>query len=141
MGKITIIGADRIALNLETKSKAARKNVRKMLDTGADLMINEARKNIIRYRLLDTGRLHGSISKARERITDDSASVEITPAGERTRGKKKTRADRNATIGFVQEHGRSYGKTQRTARPFFADTIASEEPKIMELWGRMANDE
>lgn len=141
MGKIATIGADRVALKLETKGKAARKNIRRMLDAGAELMINEARKNIIRYGLLDTGKLHGSIGKSRERITDDSASVEITPAGDRTRGKRKTRTDRNATIGFVQEHGRSYGQTKRAPRPFFADAVSSEEPKIIELWGRMANDE
>ena len=141
MGKITTIGADRIALKLETKGKAARKNVRRMLDAGAELMVNEARKNIIRYRLLKTGKLHASIGKLREHITDDSASIEIAPIGERTQGKQKPRTERNATIGFVQEHGRSYGKTKREGRPFFADAIASEEPKIIDLWGRMANDD
>lgn len=147
MARISTIGADRVALKLETQSTQGKLKARSMMYEGADIFMEYLRNEILMYDLNATGELYRSIKRTNYRADVDSVHIDITFSGERARtGKRsgKTTVTRNAAIGFIQQYGRKYGRrkiTMRSGRPYFTDAVKYSKPEIIEKWTEMMHSD
>ena len=147
MARISTIGADRLALRLETQSQQGRKKARQMMYAGSDILMDNLRSKIRLHGVHDTGELLDSVARTGLRVDPDSVKIDVTFTGERTRNGKRTgksTTTRNAAIGFIQQYGRSYGKKKRTrkaGRPYFTEAVQTAKPEIIQKWTEMMHDE
>ena len=147
MARISTIGADKVALRLETQSQQGKRKARAMMYAGADILMEYVRNNLLAYGVHDSGELYNSIDTTSYRADADSVHIDVTFKGSRTRtGKRsgKTTVTRNAAIGFIQQYGRKYGVkkiTTRDGRSYFTDANREATPKILEKWKEMMHDE
>lgn len=137
MARISTIGADRVALKLETQSEAGRKKGVSMMEAGAEILMRYARANIVERNLEDTGELFRSVTHTDVIVDPDGAHVEVTYKGSRTRGKKQPRKTRNAAIGFIQNYGRKYRGRNRPATNYHTNATSEAKPIIIEKWTEM----
>lgn len=134
-------------MRLEIKSEQGRKKASAMIQAGADIFIDHAENQMLRYGVIDTGDLYKALTSQNLLITNDSAQIDVTFAGTRTRvGKRSGKAHktRNAAIGFIQQFGRKYGKKKtkfKPGRPFFTDAAREAKPQILAKWQEMMGDE
>lgn len=138
MARVSTIGADRVALRLETQSEAGRRKMAAMMQAGAETLMQSVRTNIGMHGLVDTGRLQRSLTATNYQLTSDGASIDVTFSGSRRRGKTTTR---NAAIGFIQNYGRKYSTHQRRATNFFTDATSEAKPEIISKWTEMMHDD
>ena len=147
MARISTIGADKVALRLETQSQQGKRKARAMMYAGADILMEYVKNDLLMYGIHDTGELFNSIGTTAYRVDADSVHIDVTFKGERTRNGKrsgKTTVTRNAAIGFIQQYGRKYGVKKRTTkagRPYFSDANREATPVIHEKWREMMHDE
>lgn len=143
MAKIVMTGPTEKQLEFELRGKQDQKKLRTMLKTGADILMDEIRRGIDLHGLVaakNGGTLRRSIAATNMHTDIDGGRVDVTFQGTRTRGKTTTR---NAQIGFIQNYGRRYGKTNITYRKptnFVTDAEKTAKPKILEKWEKMMND-
>lgn len=73
-----------------------------------------------------TGTLHMANKPQNLTLNSDSGTIEVFPTG------KSQSGARQATVGFVQEHGRSYGKKRRAPTGWFSTGAQNAEGPVTE---------
>lgn len=117
--------------------------IRKMLKTGADIIIKSQQAHldaaVLGYTPQEpvrrTGELSRSIKSGPVKATRDEARIEVWPQGERT-DKWHKKPARNAEIGFVTNYGRSGVR----ARPFIQQAVNATDATIKRRWEEMLNE-
>ena len=132
MARIETSGIKELANEIKRKGIKAQPTVRKMLEFAGPEMARHLKIAGEMHGLVDTGKMVKSIKPGPIELHTDSAKVDVWPQGSATRGKKRGRRERNATIGFVQHYGRSYGKTKRAGTGFFDEGSYDAEETIIE---------
>lgn len=80
-----------------------------------------------------TGTLSSANKPQNLTIASDSGTIEVFPAGRNARGTSQ------ATVGFVQEHGRSYGKKRRAPTGWFSTGARNAEGPVTEAMAAVWN--
>lgn len=105
----------------------------KMLKAGGAVLVRakqaEIRSTFTSSRT--TGDLANSIKCSSVKKKDDMQSVEVYPHGKNRRG------ERNATVGFVQQYGRS----NMPARPWCTAAVEKAAPEVQEAMRRVWEEE
>lgn len=135
MARVNTVGLEELAKELAQRAVGDKDRVRKMLKTGAEIIIDETKLAAYKHSLYLTGEMIASISWGNMQINPDSAKVEIWPKGTRQNGRRR---ERNAVVGFVQHYGRSYGRKKRAGTQFFDEGLenAAENAskKMADIW-------
>ena len=138
MAKIETEGIAEIADQLKRMESRARPAMERMLKFAGEEVAKYTKQAAEKHRLKDTGKLIASIKPGPVQMFTDSGKVEVWPQGSATRGKRSGRRERNATIGFVQHYGRSYGKTKRAGTMFFDEGERNAETAVtqgmIDIW-------
>lgn len=111
MASLTTDGLERLILDMEEISEIPSGVAEKMLEAGADVLVQGQREMAISMGVVDSGQVAASIVKGKVKKTKDGYSVSVYPKGSRRRGNTTTR---NAEIAFVNE----FGKRGQFPRPF-----------------------
>lgn len=134
MARVNTVGLTELADELKKNGATSRERIREMMEYGAKLATESIQKTADEYGLRKSGQMIKHIKPGPIQIYTNAASVDVWPQGTRKNGKKR---ERNATVGFVQHYGRSYGKKTRSGTMFFdkgsekaADTITEGMAKI-----------
>ena len=116
MATFNVVGFDEVEKAMLRRTAAAQKAVPAMLEAGAEVLVKEQKKQVLAMLSSDrsTGDLEKSIQRGKVQGDDTEKYIEVYPQGKNHRG------ERNATVGFVQE----YGRTNMPARPWM--TTANE---------------
>lgn len=130
MARVQTEGIMQLANQLKRMGAKARPAMEKMLKFAGEEVAKETKIAAEMHGLKDTGKLIASIKPGPIQTFSDSGIVEVWPQGSSTRGKRTGRRERNATIGFVQHYGRSYGKTKRAATGFFDEGERNAMPNV-----------
>lgn len=115
MPKVEFKGLDEILLSMQEVAALPEEVIDEMLNARADVVVAaqqaEARKLGSEYRnkkqkkSYATGTTAISSKKGKIKVKDGTRMLYVTPAGSRTRGKKKKTTTRNAEIAFLNEFG------------------------------------
>ena len=116
MARVNTIGLTELAAELKKNADTSRDRVRKMMKYGAEIASDSIKLKAYKHKLYLSGEMIASIKPGPVEISTNSAKVDVWPQGRRKYGNKR---ERNATVGFVQHYGRSYGKTKRAGTMFF----------------------
>ena len=137
MARVNTVGLTELANELKNNISNSRERVLEMMEFGAELAADSIKQKAEEYALRDSGKMIESVRPGPVQVYTDSASVDVWPQGTRKNGRKR---ERNATVGFVQHYGRSYGKKKRPGTMFF-DEGAQEAADMItegmaEIWHR-----
>ena len=137
MARVNTVGLTELANELKKNADTSRERVREMMEFGAEIATDSIKKKADDHKLRKTGQMIKNIKPGPIEIHSDSASVDVWPQGTRKNGRKR---ERNATVGFVQHYGRSYGKKKRPGTMFFDQGAADAADEITagmaEIWHR-----
>lgn len=138
MARIETEGIVELARELQRRGAIARPAAERMLKFAGEEVAKFTKVAAENHGLVDTGKMVQSIKSGPVQTYTDSGKVEVWPQGSATRGKKSGRRERNATIGFVQHYGRSYGRTKRAGTGFFDEGRTNSENAVyqgmMAIW-------
>jgi hypothetical protein len=140
VGRINCLNGsfDDLIADLRKKSASAPQTIRKAVSKGGDVLAEEITKSIVKESVVDTGALMQSVKKGKPTVTGSGYKIEAWPQGMR-RDKHHKKAERNETIGFVNEFGRKWSGTgkSRTAakngykgRPFMENAAKAAEERV-----------
>lgn len=129
MAIVRIFGLDERIQGLNLLAEDVRPTCERLVKEGADITVRATQVAAEVHGLRRTGQLIESIGYDRVEVHSDSARVEVYP-----KGKRLKYGATNATVGFVQDKGRSYGKTRRAGTGFFAEGKAASEEEVLALW-------
>lgn len=143
MASIKIEGVTVILSENERRITGIGAVIKKMLKTGADIIIKSQQEHldaaVLGYTPKEpvrrTGELSRSIKAGQVTATRDEAKIEVWPQGERT-DKWHKKPARNAEIGFVTNYGRSGVR----ARPFIQQAVDATDETIKRRWEEMLNE-
>lgn len=143
MAAIKIDGVTLVLHENDKKLMGMDELMRKMLKSGADIIIKSQQAHIdtavLGYTPKEpvrrTGELSRSIKAGPVTATRDEAKIEVWPQGERT-DKWHKKPARNAEIGFVTNYGRSGVQ----ARPFIQQAVDATDETIKRRWEEMLNE-
>lgn len=110
MAKFEVSGIDDVLNKITSYDTAVSSTIPKMLKAGADVLVKQQQAEIRNTFNSDrsTGDLAASIKASSVKGGDDEKYIEVSPQGTNSKG------ERNATVGFVQQYGRS----NMAARPW-----------------------
>lgn len=136
MARVNTVGLTELAREIKKNADGSQKRIKEMLDVGAEIATEAIKRTAEEHGLRDTGKMIKSIAPGTPQIHTDSAAVDVWPQGTRKNGRKR---GRNATVGFVQHYGRSYGSKKRAGTLFFDEgstTNAADEitDAMAEIW-------
>ncbi|MBO5218411.1 MAG: HK97 gp10 family phage protein [Clostridia bacterium] len=141
MARVNTFGIKENVKDLDFQGKNMKKQTRKMLHAGAEIVVEKTKQAAVGFGLKRSGQLRDSIDYGRMRSTYDGAEIDIYPQGTReVKSKKGAGTERNAVVGFVQHYGRRYGKrkyTVRAGRPFFDRGFENSSEEIDKKWEEM----
>lgn len=123
MGKLYVSGMSDVSKQILNESEKAKRAIPKMLNAGADILVDEEKKSIERYfgkSKRSTGDLKRSIKKGKEKIKGSQSYIEVGASG------KNRRNVSNATVGAIQQKGRK----NMNPRPWYTDAYTKADPKI-----------
>lgn len=129
MARVNTVGLTELANEIARNVSTSRTRIREMMEFGADMATDSIKLKAEEHGLRNTGKMIKSIKPGTIQIYSDSASVDIWPQGTRKNGRGR---ERNATVGFVQHYGRSYGKKKRPGTLFFDEGAADAADMITE---------
>lgn len=143
MASIKVDGVTLVLQENDKKLLGMDDLMRKMLKSGAEILIKSQREHlqdaIIGYTPKERGRRNGTLKQSIEAghiiKTPESAHIDVWPHGEREDQWHKKPA-RNAQIGFVV----NYGKRNMHGRPFVKQSIADSESEVNRRWEEMLNE-
>ena len=136
LARFEVNGIEGLQDRLLKREAAATKAIPAMLKAGAAVLVKTQKAEIRSTFKSDrtTGDLENSIKQTSIKKKGDTQYVEVYPQGANRRGQ------RNATVGFVLQYGRS----NMPARPWFTSSnekAAQEVQKAMrEEWEEQQND-
>lgn len=137
MAKFNVVGFDEVEKQFLRQSEIATKAVPKMLEAGADVLVESQKQEIDKLFGISKrskGELKRSIKKSKTNITSVGATIEVAPTG------KDKNGTRNAEKGFVLNFGRS----NMPAQPWMDCANAKSEDKVqaemLKVWEDMNND-
>jgi len=137
MAKFNVVGFDEVEKQFLRQSEIATKAVPKMLEAGADVLVEAQKREIDKLFGISKrskGELKRSIKKSKTKLTSVDATIEVTPTG------KDKKGVRNAEKGFVLNFGRS----NMPAQPWMDAANAKSEDKVhaemLKVWEEMNND-
>lgn len=112
MATFNVTGFDDVEKAMLRREKSATEAVPRMLNAGADVLARgqQAQADSMFRGERVTGELSKSIAKGKISGDDVEKAIEVWPQGTNSRG------ERNATVGFVQQ----YGRTRMPARPWMS---------------------
>lgn len=125
MGKLYVSGMSDVSKQLLNESEKAKRAIPKMLNAGADILVDEEKKSIEQYfgkSKRSTGDLKRSIKKGKEKVKGSQLYIEVGASG------KNRHNVSNATVGAIQQRGRK----NMDARPWYTDAYTKADPKIRE---------
>ena len=137
MARFEVSGIEAAQEAFLRRSERAAKAVPKMLKAGGAVLVKAEQEEIRRTFTSNrvTGDLANSIKCTAVKKRGSGQCVEVYPHGKNRRG------ERNATVGFVHQ----YGRTNMPARPWFtaanekaADDVVSEMRRV---WEEKQNEE
>ena len=137
MARFEVSGIEAAQEAFLRRSERATKAVPKMLKAGGAVLVKAEQEEIRRTFTSNrvTGDLANSIKCTAVKKRGSGQCVEVYPHGKNRRG------ERNATVGFVHQ----YGRTNMPARPWFtaanekaADDVVSEMRRV---WEEKQNEE
>lgn len=129
MARVNTAGLTELANELKNNISGSRERVLEMMEFGAGLAADSIKQTAEEHGLRDSGKMIESIRPGPVQVYTDSASVDVWPQGTRKNGRKR---ERNATVGFVQHYGRSYGKKKRPGTLFFDEGAQEAADMITE---------
>ena len=133
MARFEVSGIEAAEAALMRQSERAARAVPKMLKAGAAVLVRvqqeEIRSTFRGERA--TGDLANSIKQTRRRQKDSALCVEVYPHGTNRRG------ERNATVGFVHQYGRS----NMPARPWFTRSNQKATPEVRDAMRKAWEEE
>lgn len=100
MAEFSIDGLAELQTAINSADKGFEKFVEGCLQDGADICKKKVKQGITRHGLLDSGQLLLSIG-IKKKTEKENKCVYVTPKGKRENG------ERNGTVAFVQNYGRS----------------------------------
>ena len=120
MATFNVVGFDEVEKAMLRRTAAAQKAVPAMLEAGAEVLVNEQKKQVLAMLTSDrsTGDLAKSIKRGKVQGDDTEKHIEVYPDGKNHRG------ERNATVGFVQQ----YGRLRMPAKKWM--TVANEKAAV-----------
>lgn len=136
MARFEVSGIEGMQDRIMRKEKAAMDAIPKMLKAGGAVLVKAQQEEIRRTFTGDrsTGDLASSIKQTAVKKKGDAQCVEVYPHGTNRRG------ERNATVGFVHQ----YGRTNMPARPWFTSSNEKAAPEVQEAmrqaWEEQQND-
>ncbi len=136
MARFEVNGIEGLQDRLLRREAAATKAIPAMLKAGGAVLVKAQQAEIRSTFKSDrtTGDLANSIKQTSVKKKGDTQYVEVYPQGVNRRG------ERNATVGFVQQYGRS----NMPARPWFTSSNEKAAPEVQEAmrqkWGEQQND-
>lgn len=129
MANVRTFGLTEEIQGLNLLAEDVRPTCERLVKEGADITVRATKTAAEKHGLRRTGQLVESIGYDRVEMHSDSARVEVYP-----KGKREKYGATNAMVGFVQDRGRSYGKTRRAGTGFFAEGQEASEDEVMALW-------
>lgn len=129
MAIVRTLGLTEEIQGLNLLAEDVRPTCERLVKEGADITVRATQAAAETHGLRRTGQLIASIGYDRVEVHSDSARVEVYP-----KGKRLKYGATNATVGFVQDKGRRYGKTRREGTGFFAEAQNASEAEVLELW-------
>jgi len=136
VARFEVTGIDGLQERITRREAAATAAIPKMLKAGGALLVKAQQEEIRRTFTGDrsTGDLANSIKQTSVKKKGDAQCVEVYPHGKNRRG------ERNATVGFVHQ----YGRTNMPARPWFTSSNEKAAPDVQEAmrqaWEEQQND-
>ncbi len=124
MARFEVSGIEGMQERILRREAAATAAIPKMLKAGGAVLVKVQQEEIRRTFTGDrsTGDLASSIKQTPVKKKGDTQCVEVYPHGKNRRG------ERNATVGFVQQ----YGKSNMPARPWFTASNEKAAPEVQE---------
>lgn len=119
MAKFNVVGLDDVEKSFLRREQAAIEAVPRMLKAGAAVLVKAQQDEIERMDIVDFRDMKNSIKAGKIKGNDTEQYIEVAPTGTDRKGV------RNAEKAFVAQYGRSYGKTDKAARPWM--TVANEK--------------
>ena len=129
MAIVRTFGLDEKIAGLNLLAADVRPTCERLVKEGAEITARATKTAAEMHGLRRTGQLIESIGYGQVEVHSDSARVEVYPKGRREKYKAT-----NATVGFVQDKGRRYGKKRRAGTGFFAEGQAASEDEVQALW-------
>ena len=136
MARFEVTGIEGLQERIARREAAATAAIPKMLKAGGAVLVKAQQEEIRRTFTGDrsTGDLANSIKQTSVKKKGDAQCVEVYPHGKNRRG------ERNATVGFVHQ----YGRTNMPARPWFTSSNEKAAPDVQEAmrqaWEEQQND-
>lgn len=124
MAEFNTVGLEEVIEAFSRREQATVKAVPKMLEAGADVLVEAQKAEAEAMGLNDTGGFVGSIKATKVKGSDTEKYIEVYPQGRAKHGNDRKGDKSNvryATIGFIAE----YGKSGQEARPYM--TVANEK--------------
>lgn len=124
MAKFEVSGIEGFADKVLKREAATTQAIPKMLNAGAEVLVKVQRAEVESTFKGNrvTGDLAKSIKKTSVKTTDEGQRIEVYPQGKNRRGES------NATVGFVQQYGRS----NMPARPWFTSSNEKAAPEVQQ---------
>lgn len=129
MATFKVEGLQELADEIAKRGQVSGDLMERMLRSAADIVTESVKNSVSSHGLIDTGALQRSIGPGTVTVYSDSGTVEVWPQGSATR---HGQTERNATVGFIQEYGRSYGKKRRAGVGFMAEGVDSSADRAVE---------
>ncbi len=139
MGEFTTVGLEDVIEAFSKREAATVAAVPKMLQAGADVLVEAQRAEAAAMGLNDTGGFVNSIKATAVKGDESEKHIEVYPQGRAKHGNDRKGDKSNvryATIGFVAE----YGTSSQQARPYMTTANAKAHEKVVEaqreVWER-----
>lgn len=134
MASFNLVGLNDIEKQFLRESEVVSEAVPKMLEAGAEVLVNAQKQEAKALQVEDKGDLIKSIKAGKVKKTDLEATISVYPSGKNSKG------IRNAEVGFVNE----YGTSRQSARPWMesANEKSSEavSQAMLDKWEELSDD-
>lgn len=107
---------------LEAEMQVVEERKDKALQTAADYLVEEL-QSAAKSTFTKTGRGRGDLAASIKKGKNDGTGIEVFPQGNNSRGQP------NATVGMVQEYGRS----NMAGTAWFSSTVERCKARILEI--------
>lgn len=133
MARFEVSGIEGMQDRILKREAAATAAIPKMLKAGGAVLVKAQQQEIRSTFTSDrtTGDLASSIKQTPVKKKGETQTVEVYPHGKNRRGQD------NATVGFVQQYGRS----NMPARPWFTASNEKAAPEVQEAMRQAWEDE
>lgn len=122
MARINSMGLDDILDDLHAAARNNPTMMQHMIDAAGDVYEEETKRQIVAYKIFDTGTTHYRIKRGKSTKKGDGLRLEVWPAGTR-RDKDHPKGERVETVAFIAQ----YGTKKIKARPFMSDAALRAE--------------